>query len=228
MRAFEYTFLYLWQCYCVFILDFHYRDMTQPTDDQINLDTPDTDLQDLLDEAQQIQEQKEASYSIDALEQRIKELETQLAEAEQIAKKAQSDYIHIKFDFDSYMARNVEQAKTSKVDTLIDVVRKFTPFIDGLRQSLANIPEHDQDNVLVQGVQMVYNKFLATLEQMHIKSVESIGLEPNIEYHEAISALPVQDDAQKGKIIQEFEQGFYYEHDGVKKIITPAKVVIGQ
>jgi hypothetical protein len=48
------------------------------------------------------------------------------------------------------MRRNEEQAKTTKVDTLVDVVKKFTPFIDGLRQSLANIPEEHADDVLVQ------------------------------------------------------------------------------
>lgn len=199
---------------------------------QIDNTTPvtshDDNLQELLNEAQQEQNTKDNNDTITILEGKIRELESQLTEAEQIAKKAQSDYIHIKFDFDSYMARNEEQAKTTKVDTLIDVVKKFTPFIDGLRQSLSNIPEDEKDDVLVQGVQMVYNKFLSTLDQMGIKKVESIWQIPDINFHEAVSALPVEDPAQKGKIIQEFEQGFYYEKGDVKKIVTPAKVVIGQ
>lgn len=145
---------------------------------QIDNTTPvtshDDNLQELLNEAQQEQNTKDNNDTITILEGKIRELESQLTEAEQIAKKAQSDYIHIKFDFDSYMARNEEQAKTTKVDTLIDVVKKFTPFIDGLRQSLSNIPEDEKDDVLVQGVQMVYNKFLSTLDQMGIKKVESI------------------------------------------------------
>lgn len=126
----------------------------------------DETLQDILDQAQQIADDKfpvdennpinevqEGGASDDtimALQAKIKELESKLTDAEQITKKAQSDYIHMKFDFDSYMRRNEEQAKTAKVDTLIDVVRKFTPFIDSLRVSLANIPEENKEDALVQ------------------------------------------------------------------------------
>lgn len=209
----------------VCILMTNTQDPTTPIEPTTTIDP---ELQELLDEAQQAQEAKESEANVAQLQQRIAQLEDKLAQAEQIAKKAQSDYIHIKFDFDSYMARNDEQAKTAKVDMLVDVVKKFLPFIDGLRQSLSNIPEGAQDDVLVQGVQMVYNKFLSTLDLMGIKKIESIGQMPDILYHEAISALPVSDESQKGKIIQEFEQGFVYEKGDIKKVITPAKVVIGQ
>ena len=190
-----------------------YIDMTQLTDENIHtpLSEDTSDLQNLLDDAQSQQDTSSHDTTIQILEAKIKELENKLSETEQITKKAQSDYIHMKFDFDSYMRRNEEQAKTSKVDTLVDVVKKFTPFIDGLRQSLSNIPEEQHDDVLVQGVQMVYNKFISSLEMMGIKKIESIGQTPDIELHEAVSAMPVTDESQKGKIIQEFEQGFVYE-----------------
>ncbi|AKH32498.1 Protein GrpE [candidate division SR1 bacterium Aalborg_AAW-1] len=203
--------------------------MTQITDE--NTTTPiteDTDLQNILDQAQETQDTKSQELSLEELQAKIKELESKLADAEAITKKAQSDYIHMKFDFDSYMRRNEESAKTAKVDTLVDVVKKFTPFIDGLRQSLANIPDEQRDDVLVQGVQMVYNKFISSLEMMGIQKIESLGQTPDIELHEAVSALPVTDETQKGKIIQEFEQGFIYDKGDIKKVVTPAKVVIGQ
>lgn len=212
-----------------FILLVQYTIMTQTTDE--NTTTPiteDTDLQDILDQAQEAQDTKSQELSLEELQAKIKELESKLADAEAITKKAQSDYIHMKFDFDSYMRRNEESAKTAKVDTLVDVVKKFTPFIDGLRQSLANIPDEQRDDVLVQWVQMVYNKFISSLEMMGIQKIESLWQTPDIELHEAVSALPVTDESQKGKIIQEFEQGFIYDKGDIKKVITPAKVVIGQ
>lgn len=202
---------------------------TQTTDENIQTPIPeDTDLQNMLDQAQDTQAQKWQDYTIEELQTQIKNLESKLADAEAITKKAQSDYIHMKFDFDSYMRRNEEQAKTTKVDTLVDVVKKFTPFIDGLRQSLANIPEEHIDDVLVQWVQMIYNKFISSLDMMGIKKIESIWKTPDIELHEAVSAIPTIDETQKGKIIQEFEQWFIYDKWDIKKVVTPAKVVIGQ
>ena len=147
VRSFDYT------RHIYFIMT---ETMTQTTDDNIQTPiTEDTDLQDMLDQAQAAQTTKSTEPSSHTgddhdLLAKIKELESKLADADAITKKAQSDYIHMKFDFDSYMRRNEESAKTAKVDTLVDVVKKFTPFIDGLRQSLSNIPEEDKDDVLVQ------------------------------------------------------------------------------
>ncbi len=201
----------------------------------------DTTLQDMLDQAQADASNKfptddnnpsqsgsNDDASIESLQIKIKELENKLTDAEQITKKAQSDYIHMKFDFDSYMRRTDEQSKTLKVDTLIDVAKKFTPFIDSLRKSLENIPAEHTEDPLVQGVQMVYNKFISTLDMMGIKTIESIWQEPNIELHEAVSAMPVTDETQKGKIIQEFEKGFVYDKGDVRKVVNTAKVVVGQ
>ena len=201
----------------------------------------DTTLQDMLDQAQADANNKfptdnndpsqsgsNDDASIEWLQIKIKELENKLADAEQITKKAQSDYIHMKFDFDSYMRRTDEQSKTLKIDTLIDVAKKFTPFIDSLRKSLENIPAEHTEDPLVQGVQMVYNKFISTLDMMGIKAIESIWQEPNIELHEAVSAIPVTDETQKGKIIQEFEKGFVYDKGDVRKVVNTAKVVVGQ
>ena len=217
-------------------------DQTFPIDDT---------MQDLLDQAQQIADdkfpldsenpldndvdihpseggQEGSNNTIESLQQQIKQLELKLSDAEQITKKAQSDYIHMKFDFDSYMRRNEEQSKTAKVDTLVDVVRKFTPFIDSLRVSLANIPTEHNEDALVQWVQMVYKKFISMLEMMGIQTIESIGQEPNHELHEAVSAMITDDANLKGKIIQEFEQGFMYNKGDVRKVVTTAKVVVGQ
>lgn len=201
----------------------------------------DTTLQDMLDQAQADANNKfptdnndpsqsgsNDDASIEWLQIKIKELENKLADAEQITKKAQSDYIHMKFDFDSYMRRTDEQSKTLKIDTLIDVAKKFTPFIDSLRKSLENIPAEHTEDPLVQGVQMVYNKFISTLDMMGIKAIESIWQEPNIELHEAVSAMPVTDETQKWKIIQEFEKGFVYDKGDIHKVVNTAKVVVGQ
>ena len=197
-------------------------------DAPLDPNTATDELQDMLDEAKSEQQTSNDQSVIAMLEAKIIQLEVQLRDQSEIAKKAQSDYIHMKFDFDGLVRRTDESNKTMKIDTLTDVVKKFAPFIDSLRTSLENIPADERDNALVQWVQMVYNKFLSTLEMMGIKAIESLGLEPNHELHEAVSAMPTDDPAMKGKIIQEFEKGFIYEKWDIRKVVTTAKVVVWQ
>jgi len=46
--------------------------------------------------------------------------------------------------------------------------------------------------------------------------------------HEPLSTIPVEDEAMKGKIVQEYQKGFYVEKDGQKIVILSSKVVVGQ
>ena len=60
---------------------------------------------------------------------------------------------------------------------------------------------------------MIYDKFLKTLEHLHIKPIASVGLVPDSFLHEPVSVEPVEDEKLKGKIIKEFERGFVYDKD---------------
>lgn len=161
------------------------------------------------------------------LQNKITQLEKQLSEQQEITKKAQYDYVNLKMDFDALHRRSQEQIKNADVDSLVKVVRKFLPFFEDLRKALDNIPSEQQDTSIVQGVRLVYQKFLQALESMSIKPIVSVGLVPDSLLHEPVSMQPVEDEAMKGKIVQELQQGFVYEKDDNKIVIVSAKVVVG-
>lgn len=171
---------------------------------------------------------KKQAKTIKELEQRIIELETANKEQEEITKKAQYDYINLKMDFDRLQKQVEEKEQTMWVDVLIETVSKFLPFVEDIRKSLENIPEEAKDTPLAQWVQMIYDKFLASLEAMKIKPIESIGLEPDSNLHEPVSMIPTEDKKMKGKIVQEFERWFVYKDGDLVKVITTSKVIIWQ
>jgi molecular chaperone GrpE (heat shock protein) len=61
-----------------------------------------------------------------------------------------------------------------ELDSLLSVVKKFLPFVEDLRKSLENITEEYKDDPLAKGVQIVYDRFLKTLEGLHIKAIDSL------------------------------------------------------
>lgn len=181
------------------------------------------DLDAKLEEAQHHQNDKKYH----ALEEKIVQLEKEKKEFEEIAKRSQYDYLNLKTDFDRYQRQIKESSQNMEVDSLISVVKKILPFIEDLRKSLENITEEHQHDPLTKWVHMVYDKFLKTLEHLHIKAIDSIGLAPDSFLHEPVSIEPVEDKAMQWKIIKEFERGFVYEKDGEKKVIRASKVIIG-
>jgi len=74
--------------------------------------------------------EKKEKTSIEELENKIKELEKKLEEQTEITKKAQYDYINLKMDRDRRSRLKEEEAKTANIDSIVNVVSKFLPFIE--------------------------------------------------------------------------------------------------
>ena len=188
--------------------------------------TNDTDLETMLEEAQKEANQAEADFT--PLLNQIKTLESQLQEKEEIAKNSQIAYLHLKADFDILQRQSLQTTENAERDAVLKVVKEFLPFVENLRKSLLNLSEEQRDSTMGQGLQMMYDNFLKSLEKLKVKPIEAIGLEPNPQFHEPISMQATEDKNLKGKIIQEFEQGFVYENGDEKLVISAAKVIIGQ
>ena len=182
------------------------------------------DLEKKLEEAQKHQDDKKYRE----LEEKIVQLEKEKKELEEIAKRSQYEYINLKVDFDRYQRQIQESSHAMELDSLLSVVKKFLPFIEDLRKSLENITDEHKEDPLTKWVQMVYDKFLKTLDHLHIKPIASLGLAPDSFLHEPVSVEPVEDEKLKGKIIREFERGFVYDKNWDKKIIRASKVIVGQ
>ena len=182
------------------------------------------DLQEKLEAAQHQQDDKKYQE----LETKVAQLEKEKKELEEIAKRSQYEYLNLKMDFDRYQRQTKEASQSMELDSLLSVVKKFLPFIEDLRKSLENITDEHMNDPLTKWVQMVYTKFLKTLEHLHIKAIDSLGLLPDSFLHEPVSIEPVTDEQLKGKIIREFERGFVYTKGDDKRVIIASKVIVWQ
>lgn len=196
------------------------------TSDDWQVTSENDNLESILENVKKVQEDKISSDEITELKQKIEELESKNKELSEIAKKAQLDYLNLKTDFDMFHRQIKEANKNMEVDSLISMVKKFLPFIEDLRKSLEHVWEWHSEDPLTKWVQMIYDKFLKTLESLNIKPIQSIWLEPDSIFHEPVNVVPSWEE-NKWKIVQEYERWFYYEKDGEKKIIVVSKVVVG-
>lgn len=153
---------------------------------------------------------------------------SKLKDAEEIAKKAQYDYIMLKSEFDSYIRRMESDSKEWKINQLVELSKKLLPIIDQLGQSVSHIPVDLEDNTWAAWVKLTYENAGKTLSGLWISQIPTIWHEPDMELHDPLSVEPTDDESLKGKIIREFQPWYVYEKDWVKKVITAAKVIVGQ
>jgi molecular chaperone GrpE len=75
-----------------------------------------------------------------------------------------------------------------------------------------------------EGVQLVFSKLRSAMLAKGLKAMQSIHTDFDVEKHEAITEVPVQDPSLKGKVIDEIQKGYYLND----KLIRHAKVVVGK
>lgn len=203
--------------------------MTNQKDENLTTEetiTHNTDLENILENAKK--EADEAQADFGPLLNKIKKLEAQLQEKEEIARNSQIAYLNLKADFDILQRQTQQKIETADRDAVLKVVKDLLPFIENLRKSLLNLSDEAKTSSMGQGLQMMYDNLLKSLEKLKVRPIEAIGLAPDAQFHEPVSMQPTDNEKLKGKIIQEFEQGFVYENGNDKLVITPSKVIIGQ
>lgn len=133
-------------------------------------------------------------------------------------------YLRLYAEFDNYKRRTSKERIELMQTAGKEVIVSLLEVLDDCDRAEKQMEESREKNALSEGVQLVFNKLRAVLYAKGLKPMECIGKDFDPDHEEAISQVPVQDEAMKGKVIDEVVKG-YYMND---KIIRFAKVVVGQ
>jgi molecular chaperone GrpE (heat shock protein) len=71
----------------------------------------------------------------------VKLLQKKLTEQEEITRRAQSDYLRTKLEFDEYVKRSDAAKLGFELDGLMKALGKVLPFVNQLKTTLDNLPE---------------------------------------------------------------------------------------
>lgn len=147
--------------------------------------------------------------------------QTNKAEAELADMK--DKYLRLYSEFDNYKRRTakerIELAKTANQEMMVALLPVVDDF-DRARQSMQTAQDVES---VKEGVELIFNKLTAILQQKGLKPMEATGKAFDAEIHEAITQIPAPDETQKGKVIDQVEKGYYLND----KVVRFAKVIIG-
>ena len=170
-------------------------------------DSQTVDNEDAVNEVEP-EEMEENKDSIEALKEENSKLKDQLLRT--IA------------EFDNFRKRtNKEKAElilNGGKKTITDIL----PVLDDFERALED--KSDDPVAIKEGMQMIFNKFVKTLEGMGVKKIETNEADFNTDYHEAIAMVPGVGEDKKGKVIDCVQTG-YTMND---QVIRHAKVAVGQ
>lgn len=133
-------------------------------------------------------------------------------------------YLRLFAEFDNFRKRsareNLELRQTAGKEILISLL----DVLDDCDRAEKQLQTTDDIAQIKEGVQLVFSKLRTTLQARGLKAMQSVNTGFDVEKHEAITEVPVPDPAQKGKVIDEVQKGYYLND----KIIRHARVVVGK
>lgn len=169
--------------------------------------------------------EKQLLERVDILESENKELSWELIKIKEVAAHSQAQYITLKQDFDAYQSRNEKDKKDNEIRQFIESLNMILPFVEELRKSTENLPKELKDNEWAKWVIMQYRWIINKLKEKWVLEIESIGKEPDHEYHEPIG-IETSEKKMKGKIVREYEKWFIYNQWDREMLIKAAKVIV--
>ena len=150
--------------------------------------------------------------------------ETKLKEAEEKAAELNDRYLRLSAEFDNYRKRTLKEKTELILNGGEKALTSILPVVDDLERAMQNMQQATDVEAVRQGVELIYAKFLQTLEQNGVKPILTEGQSLDTDFHEAIALIDAPTEEQKGKILDCVQKGYTLND----KVIRHAKVVIGK
>ena len=147
-----------------------------------------------------------------------------LEAAQEEIESLKDKYLRSVAEFDNYRKRTLKE----KADLILNggekTVSAILPVIDDMERAIENGKKTDDVAVLREGMELIYHKFMKTLEGLGLKKIETENADFSTDVHEAVAMVPGMGDDKKGKVIDCLQTGYLLND----KVIRHAKVAVGQ
>ena len=152
------------------------------------------------------------------------QLEKELEEAQTAIEEQKDKYLRLSAEFDNYRKRTIKEKAELILNGGEKSISSILPVIDDFERAIKTMETAKDVSAVKEGVELIYNKFMAVLAQNGVKVIESKDQPLDTDYHEAIAVIPAPSEEQKGKILDCVQTGYTLND----KVIRHAKVVVGE
>lgn len=145
-----------------------------------------------------------------------------LEEAKEEIASLKDKFLRTAAEFENYKKRTLKEKTELILNGGEKTITAVLPVLDDFERALADKTE---DPVAIkEGMELIFKKFIKTLESLGVRKIETEDRTFDVDYHEAIAMVPGVGDDKKGKVIDCVQTGYTLND----KVIRHAKVAVGQ
>ena len=184
-----------------------------------------------LHEEQPVEEDTDKEAEVEAPEEAENQDESENSEEKDPLEKAQDEIAELKnqllykvAEFENYRKRTLRERAELILNGGEKFITSILPVLDDMERAIENGAKTDDPEVLREGMSLIYQKFMKTLESQGVSKIDTVDADFDTDVHEAVAMVPGMGDDKKGKVIDCLQQGYKLND----KVIRHAKVAVGQ
>ena len=166
--------------------------------------------------------EEEETLNEQPVEETDKEAEETSAAEE--AAELKNQLLYKAAEFENYRKRTLKERAELILNGGEKVITAILPVLDDMERAIANGSKTEDPQVLREGMELIYQKFVKTLEGQGVSKIETKDADFDTDLHEAVAMVPGMGDDKKGKVIDCLQEGYKLND----KVIRHAKVAVGQ
>lgn len=118
-------------------------------------------------------------------------------------------------EFENFRNRTEKEKQTMFEIGAKSVIEKILPVIDNFERGLATVPEDQQGDAFVEGMNKIYRQMMTELENIGVKPIEAVGCEFDPNLHNAVMQVE-NEELESGTVAQELQKGYTYRDTVVR------------
>ena len=157
------------------------------------------------------------------LQTQIDALQAELGQAQAQADEYLNGWQRSRAEFANYKKRVEREQAQIYQNASGELIKRYLEIVDDLDRALKNRPQEGEGAAWASGVELVYRKLLAILENQGVKSMDAEGQQFDPTLHEAITSED-SDQHESGQIIEVVQKGYTLGD----RILRPAMVRVAR
>lgn len=151
-------------------------------------------------------------------------MKSKIASYEEKIKELTDKYLRLSAEFDNYRKRTLKEKIELTKSAGEELLKNILPVMDDFERGMQTINDANDISAIKDGISLIYNKFKDFLNQYGVREINAKNKEFDIDFHEAVTKIPVAKKELKGKVVDVLEKGYTLND----KVIRYSRVVIGE
>ncbi len=132
-------------------------------------------------------------------------------------------YQRVSADYENLQKRTAKQIADTISYEKEQIIKTILPALDNFEHSLQNAGSDDTVEVLIKGIQIIYDQMLDIMKSHNVEQIKAIGELFDPALHEAVMQK-TEPEQEENIVLEEFQKG--YTLNG--RVIRPSKVIVNK